>query len=248
MIYGIITDIHEDIESLRKVLYEISNLKIDEIVCLGDIVGVSLPYHKSFFNTRSANECLDLIKKSAVSVVGNHDLNAILKTPNNSIFKYPKDWYKLTIKKKKVISKNRIHLYKDEVPSSIKEKNRNYIENLQESLVIDKTLFSHFLYPNLTGSDKLIGKEIEIIRQHFQFMLDNNLNVSFIGHLHNRNPRVISTKEIIDISVETEYFLSEEELYIVMCPPIVRLSTLIEPSFMIFDSQKKSLQWLENKE
>lgn len=73
MIYAIITDIHEDIESLKKVLDAISSSKIDKIICLGDIVGVSMTHHNAFFNSRSANGCISLIKESATSVIGNHD-------------------------------------------------------------------------------------------------------------------------------------------------------------------------------
>ncbi|MBM2838600.1 MAG: Metallophos 2 protein, partial [Deltaproteobacteria bacterium] len=39
MRYAIISDIHSNLEALEAVLAKISGFKVDEILCLGDIVG-----------------------------------------------------------------------------------------------------------------------------------------------------------------------------------------------------------------
>jgi predicted phosphodiesterase len=61
---AVISDIHSNLEALTKVLECIDEHNIDEIVCVGDIVGYGA----------NPNECLDLVQKRCAHVVlGNHD-------------------------------------------------------------------------------------------------------------------------------------------------------------------------------
>lgn len=61
---AVIADIHANLEALQSVLGRISGLNVDEIVCLGDIVGYNA----------NPNECVDIIRNGRiVSVLGNHD-------------------------------------------------------------------------------------------------------------------------------------------------------------------------------
>jgi predicted phosphodiesterase len=65
---AVIADIHANLEALQAVLQRIHVLKVDEIVCLGDIVG---------YNT-NPNECVDILRKEKIlSVLGNHDACAV---------------------------------------------------------------------------------------------------------------------------------------------------------------------------
>jgi predicted phosphodiesterase len=62
--YAIISDIHGNVHALRAVLARMAQLDVQEVICLGDIVGYG----------PSPNECLDLVVKfCSVSVRGNHD-------------------------------------------------------------------------------------------------------------------------------------------------------------------------------
>lgn len=64
MKYAIISDIHGNLEALESVLAEIDRLKVDLILCLGDIVGYG----------PNPNECVELIKQRVhVTLAGNHD-------------------------------------------------------------------------------------------------------------------------------------------------------------------------------
>ncbi len=64
MIIGILSDIHSNLEALEKSLSILSSKKIDEIFCLGDIVGYGA----------NPKECLKLIRENAkYFVIGNHD-------------------------------------------------------------------------------------------------------------------------------------------------------------------------------
>ncbi len=61
---AIISDIHSNLEALTKALDIIKTLSVDEIICLGDIIGYGA----------NPNECLELVRKNcSVVVIGNHD-------------------------------------------------------------------------------------------------------------------------------------------------------------------------------
>jgi predicted phosphodiesterase len=64
---AVIADIHANLEALESVMVMIADLAVDNIVCLGDIVGYNA----------NPNECTDIIRRERiVSVVGNHDVAA----------------------------------------------------------------------------------------------------------------------------------------------------------------------------
>jgi predicted phosphodiesterase len=64
MRYGIIADIHGNLEGLQVVLADIKDQKCTHVVCLGDVVGYGA----------NPKECLDIIRGMNIPVVkGNHD-------------------------------------------------------------------------------------------------------------------------------------------------------------------------------
>ncbi|MDI6781148.1 MAG: metallophosphoesterase family protein [bacterium] len=68
MRYGIIADIHSNLEALESVLKAIDIEKVDKIICLGDIVGYG----------PNPNECVERIQEiDGLILAGNHDLAAI---------------------------------------------------------------------------------------------------------------------------------------------------------------------------
>ncbi|MBD3317182.1 MAG: metallophosphoesterase [Chitinivibrionales bacterium] len=67
---AIISDIHANLEALEATFEDIENQTIDEIICLGDIVGYCA----------NPNECITLVnKKCPVTLLGNHDAAAVGK-------------------------------------------------------------------------------------------------------------------------------------------------------------------------
>jgi diadenosine tetraphosphatase ApaH/serine/threonine PP2A family protein phosphatase len=61
---AIISDIHSNLEALQKALEIIDEKKVEEIVCLGDLVGYGA----------NPNECVELTRKRARRILlGNHD-------------------------------------------------------------------------------------------------------------------------------------------------------------------------------
>jgi predicted phosphodiesterase len=68
MRFAFISDIHANLEALEAVFEDISSQNIDEVICLGDIVGYGA----------NPNECCDLVKKNCpVTLLGNHDAAAV---------------------------------------------------------------------------------------------------------------------------------------------------------------------------
>ncbi|OVE73364.1 hypothetical protein BVX93_01920 [bacterium B13(2017)] len=68
MRYAIISDVHSNYEALTAVLEDIRKQKVDDIICLGDIVGYGA----------SPKECINLIKQCCSQIIiGNHDHAAI---------------------------------------------------------------------------------------------------------------------------------------------------------------------------
>lgn len=65
---AIISDIHSNLEALQAVLKDIESQKVDEIYCLGDVVGYG----------PNPRECIDLVMKhSKMVLLGNHDQGAM---------------------------------------------------------------------------------------------------------------------------------------------------------------------------
>lgn len=68
MRYGIMSDIHSNLEALESVLKAMETERIDKIICLGDIVGYG----------PNPNECIEKMEEiDGLILAGNHDLAAI---------------------------------------------------------------------------------------------------------------------------------------------------------------------------
>lgn len=93
MRFAFISDIHANFEALEAVVEDIDSQNIDEVICLGDIVGYGA----------NPNECCELIKnKCPVTLLGNHDAAAVdlLSTQHFNIHaKIAIEWTSQTLKK-----------------------------------------------------------------------------------------------------------------------------------------------------
>jgi diadenosine tetraphosphatase ApaH/serine/threonine PP2A family protein phosphatase len=69
---AIISDIHSNLEALQAVLADIAGQHVEEVYCLGDMVGYG----------PNPRECLDLTMSCKVVLLGNHD-QAVLFDPEN---------------------------------------------------------------------------------------------------------------------------------------------------------------------
>ncbi len=65
---GIISDIHSNLEALDAALKWLDSQSVEDVVCLGDVVGYG----------PNPNECCDLVRRvSSVTLLGNHDAAVI---------------------------------------------------------------------------------------------------------------------------------------------------------------------------
>jgi predicted phosphodiesterase len=92
MRFAFISDIHANLEALEAVLGDVKQQSVDEIICLGDIVGYGA----------NPNECADLVREQCtVILLGNHDAAAVnlLATHHfNSHAKIAIEWTANTLK------------------------------------------------------------------------------------------------------------------------------------------------------
>ncbi|MDT8324372.1 MAG: metallophosphoesterase family protein [Bacteroidota bacterium] len=187
---GFISDIHEDIESLRGAFLALERMQCDEVVCLGDIVGFTLPFQRHI-RRRDANACLAMVRaQCAVVVAGNHDLFAARRTPDyDAGFVYGANWYALDYDERARRSRNRVWLYEDsEMPHFLSPASRDYLASLPEFAVTEfdgeRFFLSHFHYPDLSGSRIDSLRRARHLRRHFTFINGHRCTLSFSGHGH----------------------------------------------------------------
>lgn len=67
MAQAIVSDIHGNLEALKTVLADIEKRQVDQIYCLGDIIGYG----------PDPRECVDLCRDFELCILGNHDQGAL---------------------------------------------------------------------------------------------------------------------------------------------------------------------------
>lgn len=186
---ALLSDIHEDVESLKKALKLIELEKCDHIICLGDILGY--PFMRAKYEkTKNASECIMLIKKYCSNIVlGNHDIFHLKKIPDyNNNYKFPNNWFDLKPEIHYKLSDEKIWKYTDDSNVNLSEKEIDFLSNLPEFLIKDyndnKILFSHFLYPSFTGYISTGQNDQKKLDEHFVYLKQNNCELSFCGHMH----------------------------------------------------------------
>ena len=199
---AIITDIHEDIISLKEALRKIEKIKCDEIICLGDISGFSVPYY-NYIQTRNAHECLSLIRSNCkIIILGNHDIHAANIIPENcTFFEFPENWYQLDYHERHRLGNSTLWLHEEnDLNPLYKADDLKYLKTLPEYSVLKTSeiniLFTHYVYPNISGLKKEFYTYRDEFQQHFQFMNSMGCMVSFTGHSHIKGFFAASRKKL----------------------------------------------------
>jgi predicted phosphodiesterase len=186
---GIISDIHEDIEMLEKAMKIFEHEKCDTLVCLGDIIGFS-GNHYYHTKTKSAHQCIMIVKSYFdIAVKGNHDLFALKELPNHTAgIQYPDNWHMLSTEEQQDYTNNKVWLYEDEELADLKDEDLEYLNSLPEYTIVEHLhgpiLFSHYLFPDFTGSLKHFHHDIHDFLFHIHYMKEKNIKFSFCGHAH----------------------------------------------------------------
>lgn len=154
MRYAVISDIHSNLEALEAVLARIAELPVDEIVCLGDIVGYS----------SNPNECIDIVRRSGIRcIMGNHDARASGLTE-------PDDFTPLA---RESVLWTREHLT---------EGNRIFLRELPRELTVDGFLLFHGSIHNTDRY--IIDEGDALDNFQLLETLPDDIKIGFYGHTH----------------------------------------------------------------
>jgi len=156
MKYAFISDVHSNLEAFLAVLNEIDSKDVDEIVCLGDIVGYNA----------NPNECIEIINDRRIKcIMGNHDARA-------SGLEEPDDF---TYRAKEAILWTR---------QQLKQKNISFLKNLPRTLSFpdDKILAVH---GSVNSTDEYIFS-LDDVAVNFVRMEEVGIKICFFGHTHVR--------------------------------------------------------------
>lgn len=211
MIYAIISDIHSNLEALSAVLERIDSIGVDEVLCLGDIVG---------YNS-NPNECIHILKKRGIrSVAGNHDVRAAgIKEPYdfNEIAREALLWTRKTLT----------------------GENISYLKSLPERLYLkeDKGVAVHGALTDST--DTYILSPWIALRNFEEMASSPDLpSICFFGHTHVRITYQYTKGRVLTLFDE-EVDLNPEDLYLIN-PGSVGQPRDRNPhaSFLVYDTEK----------
>ncbi|MDX2431075.1 MAG: metallophosphoesterase family protein [Bacteroides sp.] len=225
---AILSDIHEDYENLLQIVEKAEARGFDKLICLGDISGFSLPYY-TYGESRNASACLTLLReKCDIIIPGNHDLHAAgtdVELPDN--LKGKETWP-----------------HEQDMDPGYNEEEISFLASLPLYEILTtptyNILFSHYVYPNLSGIVKGFYYSEKEFHEHFAFMQERECSLCFTGHAHPRgfyrvNPR--GFKQYPYLGIKITRFPT-----VIGIPHITRQEH--RSSFCIFDTNSHRLQVL----
>jgi len=223
---GIVSDIHEDVISLTRALQIMEKERCDQVVSLGDIVGFDNGYYGAA-RVQDAEECIRLLKENcSLSIAGNHDLFAIKKLPEyKSRFDYPSHWYSIPLGERQRMGKGKIWDYSHaEDQIQLSDVSRSYLSRLPEFAILEyhgiRILFSHHLYPDLSGSLRKMPSWAPNIWPHLKWMKRQGSHIGISGHIHIEGT-LSGTWFHLHSSLNNQFSLNGRRTWIT-CPPLTQ--------------------------
>ncbi|MCU0276415.1 MAG: metallophosphoesterase family protein [Acidobacteria bacterium] len=241
---GILSDIHEDGERLREVVAAMEKRGVDEIACLGDIVGFDV-LHYRYLSARNASYCLDLVRENCRWVVaGNHDLFAIRKLPDvNGCFPFPENWYELEFVERKQLGRQQVWLFEpQELSALLTGRDRDYLASLPLFLAADvagvRVLFSHALFPDWSGTLTWRPKNHWDFQPHLQRLKEHGCRLGISGHLHPSGIGIAAARRFDFGRFRTYRIFPDLVQY--LCPCTASASS--KNGFLVFDSAGMTME------
>lgn len=156
---AVFSDIHGNLDALESILKDIERNRIDEIICLGDIIGMG----------PNPKECLDIVMDSRIKMVkGNHEIYQI----NDELYR-------------EHLSPNERE-HRDWIKEKLDDREIDFIDNLPMTIeeLIDGKLFtfSHFFF----DESKKYYQPLNILGDNRIFDVAKSLETDymFFGHSH----------------------------------------------------------------
>jgi len=245
---GIITDIHENVKMLLRALDIASDNKCDELVCLGDITGFDRRFYRYNY-TRSASACIKLIRENFRWIVaGNHDLFSAGRIPSwTDGFEFPEGWFRMESSERKHKAAGKVWCYEGDAETDMGRDEITFLGSLPEFIVTDAPgitcLFSHYLFPDLSGSTTRYAERRRHLTGHWKFMDTNKVLYAFSGHTHNHFTgfayRTAGSLFRAFQNLPNDSFSLGNEKTIIALPPLSGEKG--RTGFSIFDSDMKKL-------
>jgi hypothetical protein len=107
---------------------------------------------------------------------------------------------------------------KNELSSLLNAENKEYIRALSEYVVQDydkyKILYSHYFYPDVTGSLSIRVEDFGELREHFEFMRQNDCLYAFSGNDHFQGIKVFAEDPTFEIDFGEKHILPNKPLWL----------------------------------
>ena len=182
MRYALISDIHSNLEALNAVLDALLKERIDQYICLGDIVGYAA----------DPNRCTEIIRQVAeTTVLGNHDSAAVDGTSIegfNALARAAISW----------------------TTDTLSSKNKKYLESLDTNMVFEGGLVVHSSPSDPTSWRYIFSvDDAKMEFQHFTgracFVGHSHQPVTFV---YSKNRVILDTRPGLDIEDENRYIIN----------------------------------------
>ena len=185
MKYAIISDIHANIEALQAVLQEIDEQDVDQVMCLGDLVGYNA----------SPNECFELILDREIpTIMGNHDAVACGITE-------PQDFNPIA---KKAILWTR---------ASLQENYQAFLKDQPEQRRLTKSV--RLVHGSLLDRDQYLFSRQTIMDNVRQMRReDPEIRIVFFGHTHNQGAFLFAD-DTLSVVAAQHFFIEDEGYYLI---------------------------------
>jgi hypothetical protein len=221
---GILAGIHEDVVRLEQAVDVLRQIGCETVVCLGDIIGYSVPYY-GFLKSRDAHRAIQLVRQHCRYVVaGNHDLYAVRRTSSQKeVFDYPSNWYALDRVARRQLAQGRVWLYDEELPAVLTPEDEVYLRALPEFL--DSTAFDPM--------------EPENLARHLHFIEEHGCSIGLSGHDDGNGMVVATATERREVGFGI-YALSREQTVWIQAPWVA--NGTVANGVLVLDTTRRQIE------
>ena len=177
---GIITDIHSNIQALNTILNEFERIRVDKIICCGDIIGIGI-------NPEETVQALLKIKDKLIAVRGNHEqylLNGL-----------PKEIHDNKRKMSEIEIKN--HKWNH---SKLSDQSIEFLNQLEisQNIELEGKRFYIVHYPQQADGTYKKHTKNPSIMDNIEMFKENDADIFLYGHTHTFSVNNIDDKWYIN--------------------------------------------------